>query len=163
MLLLKRLKRHWRIIKTIRNLLMLNETTLDSDIIEAYQATDFQVKAEQPFTLNIGLPSQPLEALYKSSRVNSATFITAFNPFSQPLSEDENRLRNAKLIDEIKQRSLKFIAGIGQDPERKWPGEDSILVLGLGLEAAKALGKHYEQNAIVWCDADAVPQLILLV
>lgn len=142
---------------------MLNETTLDSDIIEAYQATDFQVNAEQPFTLNIGIPSQPLEVLYKSSRVNSATFITAYNPFSQPLSEDENRLRNGKLIDEIKQRSLKFIAGIGQDPERKWPGEDSILVLGLGLEAAKALGKHYEQNAIVWCDADAVPQLILLV
>lgn len=148
---------------TQRGRFVLNETTLDLGIIKAYQATDFQVNAEQPFTLNIGVSSQPLDVLYKSSRVNSATFITAFNPFSQPLSEDENRLRNAKLIDEIKHRSLKFITGIGQDPERKWPGEDSILVLGLGLEAAKALGKHYEQNAIVWCDADAVPQLILLV
>ena len=142
---------------------MLNEITQDSDIIVAYQATDFQVNAEQPFTLNIGISSHPLEVLYKSSRVNSAMFITASNPFSQLLSEDENSLRNVKLIDEIKQRSLKYIGGIGQNPERKWPGEDSILVLGLGLEAAKALGKHYEQNAIVWCDADAVPQLILLV
>ena len=142
---------------------MLNEITQDSDIIVAYQATDFQVNAEQPFTLNIGISSQPLEVLYKSSCVNSAMFITASNPFSQLLSEDENSLRNVKLIDEIKQRSLKYIRGIGQDPERKWPGEDSILVLGLGLEAAKALGKHYEQNAIVWCDADAVPQLIFLV
>ena len=142
---------------------MLNEITQDSDIIEAYQATDFQVNAEHPFTLNIGILSQHLEELYKSTHVNSATFITAYNPFSQPLSDDENRLRNAKLVDEIKQRSLKFITGIGQDPERKWIGEISILVLGLGLEAAKALGKQYEQNAIVWCDADAVPQLIMLV
>ena len=142
---------------------MLNETTLDSGIIGAYQATNFQVNAEHSFTLNIGVRCQTLDVLYTSNRVNSAAFITASNPFSQPLSEDENRLRNANLTEEINQLGLKFIAGIGQDPERKWPDEDSILVLGLGLEDAKSLGKNYEQNAIVWCDADAVPYLILLV
>ena len=32
----------------------------------------------------------------------------------------------------------------------------------MGLEEAKVLGCRYEQNAVVWCGVDAVPQLILL-
>jgi len=35
-------------------------------------------------------------------------------------------------------------------------------VPGLSLEASKSLGARFEQNAIVWSGADAVPQLILL-
>jgi hypothetical protein len=34
--------------------------------------------------------------------------------------------------------------------------------LGLSLEAAKALGKKYDQNAVVWCGPDAIPELVLL-
>lgn len=37
------------------------------------------------------------------------------------------------------------------------------LVLGLALEAAKSLGNAYEQNAVIWCGADAVPNLVLLI
>jgi hypothetical protein len=36
------------------------------------------------------------------------------------------------------------------------------LVFGLTLEAAKAMGRTLEQNAIVWSAADAIPRLILL-
>jgi hypothetical protein len=32
----------------------------------------------------------------------------------------------------------------------------------MSLEAAKKLANQFAQNAIVWCDADAIPQLILL-
>jgi hypothetical protein len=32
----------------------------------------------------------------------------------------------------------------------------------MSLEAAKKLAAQLEQNAILWCDADATPQLILL-
>lgn len=35
-------------------------------------------------------------------------------------------------------------------------------MLRISLEAAKELGARYEQNAIVWAGADAMPQLILL-
>ena len=40
--------------------------------------------------------------------------------------------------------------------------EESFLVYGLTLEAAKALGTRLEQNAFIWSGEDAVPQLILL-
>ncbi|UUZ55406.1 DUF3293 domain-containing protein [Massilia sp. H-1] len=48
------------------------------------------------------------------------------------------------------------------DPKREWPSEPSFLVRGLSLEDASALGRQLRQNAIVWCGADLVPQLILL-
>jgi len=40
--------------------------------------------------------------------------------------------------------------------------EPSLLVFGLPLETAGPLGKKLDQNAIVWCGGDAVPELILL-
>ena len=55
-----------------------------------------------------------------------------------------------------------FIDGIGCDPSGCWPGEASCLVLGLSIDIARALGTEFEQNAIVWCGADAVPELVLL-
>ena len=91
-----------------------------------------------------------------------AAFITAFNPFSRELTADENRRRQAELAKELTRRSLDFVEGVGQHPSGDWPGEPSFLVFGLELEAAKSLGKVYEQNAIIWCGADCVPDLILL-
>ena len=59
-------------------------------------------------------------------------------------------------------RSLVFVdgIGIGQDPD--WPGEASCLVFGLALEATRVLGHKFNQNAIVWCDREAKPELVLL-
>jgi hypothetical protein len=34
------------------------------------------------------------------------------------------------------------------------------LVLGLDLEAAKSLARHYEQHAFVWTAGDGVPELV---
>ena len=42
------------------------------------------------------------------------------------------------------------------------PAEPSVLVLGLSLEAAKVMGRQYEQDAIVWISTKAVPELVLL-
>ncbi|MGF6599669.1 hypothetical protein P3T23_004397 [Paraburkholderia sp. GAS448] len=62
---------------------------------------------------------------------------------------------------ELTQLGLRFIDGIGQRPASEW-AEPNFLVPGISLEAAKELGERYEQNAIVWCGADAVPDLVLL-
>ena len=70
--------------------------------------------------------------------------------------------RQQALAKELSRRSLTFLRGIGQHPSNEWPGEDSFLVFGLTLEAAKVLGSKFEQNGFVWNGADGVPQLILL-
>ena len=138
------------------------ESILDQDLISAYEVTNFHVKADPAFTLNIGRLSEELKALFKQNNVTNAAFITAWNPYSKSLSDEENQSRNDKLKNELNIRSLRFMDGFGQDPLGQWSGEDSFLVLGIDLEASKTLGIQFEQNAIVWSDSDAIPKLILL-
>ena len=38
----------------------------------------------------------------------------------------------------------------------------TFLIFGISEEQASEIGKDFEQNAIVWCDKDAIPQLLLL-
>ena len=141
---------------------MKTKSVLDQDLISAYEVTNFHVQSEPAFTLNVGKVSEELKALFKQNNVTSAAFITAWNPYSKSLSDKENQSRNEQLKHELNIRSLKFLDGFGQDPLGQWSGEDSFLVLGIELEASKKLGIQFEQNAIVWTDKDAIPQLILL-
>lgn len=138
-------------------------TTLSPDLIEAYKATNFHVSADTPFILNISVESSALKNIYDLYQVKTAAFITAFNPFGELLAIEENAIRNKKLRDELNNLDLKFIAGFGQDPLGQWPGEESYLILDLTLSMAKELGTKYGQNAIVWCEADAVPELVFLI
>ena len=129
---------------------MTEQSKLAPDLISAYEVTNFNVKAEPAFTLNVGKVSEELKAVFKKNNVTSAAFITAWNPYSRSLSDEENQSRNDQLKNELIIRSLKLIDGFGQDPLGQWSGEDSFLVLGIDLEASKKLGNQFEQNAIVW-------------
>ncbi len=138
------------------------ESAISDSLWQAYLETDYIVQTEPRLTLRIGEQCPELIKLHKQHRVDCSAFITAFNPYSQSCSLDENLSRQEQLNSELKIRSLKFIEGIGQHPTNKWPGEPSLLVLGLSLEAAKNLGTRFEQNALVWIGNDAVPELVLI-
>jgi hypothetical protein len=112
--------------------------------------------------LRIGLPSAELAAVHVEQRVVCSAYITACNPRSAPLSDADNHQRQLALAAEVTRRGLFFLPGVGQHSSNGWPGEPSYLVFGLSLEEAMALGREWEQNAIVWAGEDAVPQLILL-
>jgi len=137
-------------------------TALEPSLITAYQNTLYRVLEGGGCVLRVGEPSPPLLALYRSHAVSCAAFITACNPLSQLLSDAENQQRQAELAAELARRSLTYLEGVGQSASGDWPGEPSFLVLGLALEAAKTMGRAYGQNAIVWCDAAARPELVLL-
>ena len=138
------------------------ETSIDAGTVQAFRETEYMVHGDEPFTLKVGEVCPPLAAAHKRHRVDCSAYITACNPFSQILDDQENAERHAALGRELGRRSLASIEGIGQHPSNKWPGEPSYLVFGLTLEAAKTLGTRLEQNAIVWSGADAGPQLIML-
>ena len=141
---------------------MLPASAIDPPTLQAYLETDYCVYGEPGFTLRVGRASAELLAAHKRRRTDCSAFLTACNPFSQPLDTAANAARQAALAKELSGRSLAFVPGVGQHPSNGWPGEDSFLVFGLTLEAAKALGMRLEQNGLVWSGADAVPQLILL-
>ena len=133
---------------------------IDPALWEAYEKTHFIVKSTPEFVLKVGQHSEELKQLFIHSSLSTATFITAYNPFSQQLSEDENLERQEKLVKEIQSRGLNLLQGLGQDPDHKWEGEPSLLILDIASEAAKKLARTYEQNAFVWCDETCTPQLI---
>lgn len=113
-------------------------------------------------TLRIAEPNDGLFGLFKANRSDTCAFVTACNPLGQLLGESENAHLQDQLAHELRFRSLIFIPGEGKHPVGDRPGEPSFLIFGLSLEAARSLGKRFEQNAIVWCGPDAIPQLVLL-
>jgi hypothetical protein len=129
--------------------------------LTSYLETNYQVFSTPPFTLKISQPSEPLANLFLQHKANCAAFITACNPFSSKLGNAANVARQSELAKELMQRELNIIEGEGRHPSGEWV-EPSYLVLGLSLKETKELGRYYEQNAVVWCGNDAVPELVLL-
>lgn len=134
---------------------------ISAELQQAFSETNYIVHHEPPFTMNIGQPCPALKALMKGHNALCAAFITAWNPFSQQLSAQQNEVRQQALKAELKRRGLKFIEGIGQHPSNNWPGEASLLVLDLAREAAKTLASQHEQDAFVWASDDGVAELVV--
>lgn len=141
---------------------MNSASSIDPDTIKAYLETHYCVEGGLPTTLRVGVQNSSLLILHEAAHVESSAFITACNPFSHACDDATNAQRQDALAQELTHLGLRFVDGIGEHPSNEWPGEPSFLVLGISLEAAKDFGERYEQNAIVWAGADAVPQLVLL-
>ena len=137
----------------------MRSSDLPPALLAAYRETLYRVLGEPPFVLQIGQASQALAALYRQHGQRSAAFITACNPGSQLFAEAENIARQQQLENTLAQQGRPWLPGIGEDPYQQWPGEKSCLVLGITPESALALGRQFGQNAIVYCGADAVPEL----
>ena len=141
---------------------MFSASAIDPRTGQAYLETEYRVHGKPGFTLRVGQASADLLSAHKRQKADCSAFLTACNPFSEPFDVAANAERQAALAKELSRRSLMFLPGIGQHPSNEWPGEESFLVFGLTLEAAKVLGSKFEQNGFIWTGADAVPQLILL-
>jgi hypothetical protein len=135
---------------------------INSDLLQSYKSADYHVDASPSFILKIGIHSAELDSIYKTSHKYTAAFITAFNPYSQELSNQENKDRNYKLEELIQSLHFDYIHGEGKCGNDDWDGEESFLIIGISEEQASEIGKQFEQNAIVWCNKDAIPQLLLL-
>ena len=138
------------------------DSRIDAATIQAYLETEYRIDGDTPVLLKVGAVCPELAALHRSNKTDCSAFITACNPFSRVLDQASNVSRQLALSKELRRRSLAFMEGVGQHPSNQWPGEPSFLIFGLTLEEAKKLGASLEQNAIIWCDSDAMPRLILL-
>jgi hypothetical protein len=128
----------------------------------AYRQTHYRVFGGIPAVLHIGVRCAPLLRLYQLHHTDCAAFVTACNPLGTRLDAAGNAQRQAALAQEIARKGRAACEGFGEHPSGEWPAESSFLVLGVARSAAQALGRQFEQNAIVWVAADAIPELILL-
>ena len=142
---------------------MAETTQIHPDKVRAYLATDYRLgHTDQDIVLNIGQRSERLAVLFADKGVNCGAFITAYNPRGALQPDAANHLAHAQLATQLAQLGHEVIAGSGSEKGTDWAAEQSYFALGLALASAKAMGTHFDQDAIVWVGADAVPQLILL-
>lgn len=141
---------------------MMEESELEETLLEAYRATHYEVFPPAALTLRVGRRCDGLAALMEQHGVGAAAYVTACNPRSQALPAAENEARCAALLAELVAEGYTCLAGEGRHPDGGWTPEPSLLVLGLEREAALALGRRWEQNAVLWAGPDAAPELVLL-
>lgn len=160
--------------------------TVTTELLKAYRATDYLLtptsaeidrfnlhpQTEQGWQFNeqglaccalvLQTYSPALAALYRQCAVRSAVFITAWNPRSEVKTKEDNDAAQLLLREECRCRDLRTISGVSRDPRGAWPDEESLLVLGVSLVEARALGVQFQQYAVVWADGDAVPALMIV-
>lgn len=138
-----------------------------TDLLSAFLRTDYHVRDRTfDFTLRVDQPSPDLDRCHAAHGVTSSAFITAFNPRSQLRALADNQAAQSALEAQLTAAGLVFLRGMGLSPDGDWPGEQSVLVLGLDATAACAIGRACGQHAIllaesglpvrlVWCDEPA--------
>ena len=141
----------------------MSGTTIAPDKIAAYLATHYRVcVADKVFTLLIGIPSDELKQLYLETGASSALFITAFNPFGQTQSDEQNLASHSRLEENLRALTEHIYEGRGADPTGAWPEEHSYLALGIDRITGEFLGKSVHQDAVLWAAADGIPNLLCL-
>lgn len=136
---------------------MAGPSSLDPALIRAYRKTIYRVLADPPFDLLLGRDSAALEAWQCAQGVTCSALITAANPRSQPLSDQENKSRNSLLEKDLDDRVA--LAAENIDPDGAWPVERGFLVAGLTAAQSKRLAERWQQIAWLQSDGDAIPRL----
>lgn len=101
-----------------------------------------------------------IDSLISQHGVDSWALITAYNPYSQCLSERNNQQRHQKLIEQIEGLQLAYLDAAGKDPGEIWQPELSLFILGISRDIAIAIGRKFQQNAIVYGQIQQPVELI---
>ncbi|MDE2343346.1 MAG: DUF3293 domain-containing protein [Betaproteobacteria bacterium] len=139
-------------------------TEIDPALLVIYKKSDYRVHDSScaPFVMHIDEPCESLQALMRVSGAHSACFISAYNPRSEPHTEEENLRAQENLRQDVAGLGLRMLEGVGEDPGGECAGEPCLLVLGITRKDTESLGRRYGQNAVLWMEADGIPELMLL-
>lgn len=138
------------------------KSRLPPDLISVYRSTDYKVSSPSAsFVLRVGVYNAPLASLLASSGHSQAAFITAYNPLGKASKPALNTKALTALKLDLVAMGCALLEGVGLGKDG-WDDERGVLALGLRLRKAKALGRKFRQNALVWVGKKAVPRLVLL-
>ena len=135
---------------------------LTTELITAYLNANYYILEKEQFKFQIGAYSKDFETLFKQYNVNNGSFISAYNPRSQPTIQIQNKDKHGRFKNRLLKDSFLFLEAVSTDPLGNWPPEYGFLVLGINKNKAIQFGISLCQNAIVYIDFKAVPELILV-
>ncbi|HLJ12219.1 MAG TPA: DUF3293 domain-containing protein [Planctomycetaceae bacterium] len=118
---------------------------------DIYEATDYWVDDAPggPFRICCGEQSPELDRALSEAGAHDWVYITACNPLSQALSDQENASRMLDLEARLRAMSCVVFHGRGVGRIGNWPAEPSLLVMGLSVDEGLNLGREFGQAAIV--------------
>lgn len=125
----------------------------------AYRRAAYWVQYQPAFSVRVGQASAELDALLAAHDVTEWAFITAYNPYSQQRPPAENAARDAALCARLATLGLDYIDCDGVDDDGTWPTEHGHIIFGIGRAQALALGRQFEQNAILVGRRGCAPEL----
>ncbi|MBD3647689.1 MAG: DUF3293 domain-containing protein [Pseudomonadales bacterium] len=116
---------------------------------------------EPPLVLRVGEQNDGLRVLLASFGVETAAFLSAWNPNGEAESIDNNLDLQAALLNEVEKLRLNYFVGSAQHPDGDYR-EENYLVLGISREQSMALSKRFGQPRFVWLDMRGLPELVLM-
>lgn len=136
---------------------------ISAELIAHYTHAHYRIGTSvESITLRIDQHSLPLTQFLAASNQSRAAIISAYNPCSELLSDEENLAAHEALRNSLMHHTYPVVESLNIDPAGVWPAEKSFFIPGIDINIAKSLGQQFRQNAIVWIDRDVIPRLILL-
>lgn len=121
-------------------------------LTQAYESTLYRTKEGDEFLLG-----EPIKWGDTENKIlEPCAFITAYNPWSEPLSEEVNQKRHQELIGACEKKGWKFREGEGVDKDGVWPAEKSLLVWGFEFAQAYELAGEFGQLTFLWIEEGVV-------
>lgn len=135
--------------------------SISPQLLKAYRETDYIIRqGEHDITLKIEqeLPVA-LSALLEQEGEQSWSIISAYNPFSEPVSDEANQRKDVLLRQVLAEMGKTVYPAVGRGQSGEWE-EPSHFVMGLSYEMAQALGTVFEQNAVLYGELGASLELV---
>jgi hypothetical protein len=134
-----------------------------TELEAAYRATTYRVYLPGGHCdLRPGVASDTLRCWLETNGATGFAILTACNPGSVRLDEEENASRQSQLECELLESGYETYVGENVAEDAAWPVEESCFVPGIPVAEAMTLGGKYGQNAVVCGGADGVPELVWL-
>ena len=134
--------------------------SIDAETLASYRTARYVVRTgSSEFILRLDVPNPDLAALMRTHGATSACFVTAYNPYSQERTPAQNEAANSVLREWLEGQGWPILEGAGCCDD-DWDAELSFLAFGPDAEDAKAMCVKFNQNAVLFAGADAVPVLL---
>lgn len=135
---------------------------VDPQLVQAYVASLYRVfpPGSAEHVLRIGHRHPAFDARLAGSGSRAWVVVTAWNPGSVPRSEQENAAAQRALSETLERAGLVAWPARGESPGREW-AEESLCVLDLDPEQARALARRFGQLAVVHGELGGEATLLL--
>jgi hypothetical protein len=137
--------------------------TISPELIRAYREAHYIVLDEgTEIRLQVGTVNLELARLMSNKNAHTASVLTAYNPYSEVKTKQENELAQTRLRQRLQEMGIATLDAIGRDAKEQWEPEPSVLALDLTFKQAETLADEFSQNAFIWIPKqDAVIELRL--